>query len=394
MSIYQRIIIAYACEDSGSEPGVGYYWSKAIATAVEDRDVLLITRKNNDVSKLLEENRNIVLKGVDLPNNLLKIKKLIGARLYFLIWQFLVFSFLIKNYKLFKKAKIHQVTFTPMYYPPIFFILPFTFIWGPLGGGESYPIAYLKELKVRDRIKEILRQFIRFSIYINPLFYLGCIRSEKIICSTPESAKMIPKSFADKVVVELMVFDSDKSDYSRTRQKTIVIANRLIDWKATHLFVEAFAEFKTMCVTDYKLIIIGDGPYFERVKPFIDGESIVHYRRFSKREDMLDILKNASLFVSMSLRDSGAASLLEAMSYGIPFLVSSSGAHRVYLNTGVGYGFELENFSKDKNKIVSLLTEILNDESLLDEQSKKIIETYNSYFSESEKIKRIKSILV
>ena len=50
MESFDRVIIAYACENKGSEPGVGYYWTKAISRIFENDSIVLITRKNNDVS--------------------------------------------------------------------------------------------------------------------------------------------------------------------------------------------------------------------------------------------------------------------------------------------------------------------------------------------------------
>lgn len=392
MNKFSRIVIAYACEDSGSEPGVGFYWTKAIAKADEGNKVLLLTRKNNKVFELTKLN-NIEIKGIDLPSSLLFIKRIIGVRLYYIIWQFLVFSHIIINFRNYKSAIIHQVTFTPLYYPPIFFLLPLKFIWGPLGGGETYPLAYLKSLKLKDRIKEIVRQFIRHSIYINPIFYFACFRSVKIICSTPESASMFPKMFRKKVEVELMVFDSDKEIVQQEKEKTIIIANRLIDWKMTHLFVESFYEFKKDNKTGYKLLVIGDGPYYDKIEKFIDGKTVIHFKRFEERIEMLSLLKKASLFVSMSLRDSGAASLLEAMSYGIPFLVSNSGAHKVYLEKGIGYSFNLKSFSEDKVKIKNILKNILYDKQELAKESDKVLNCFYSYFSENKKTKRIKKTI-
>jgi hypothetical protein len=352
--------------------------------------ILLITRRNNEVSEISNLG-NVTFKGVDLPLSLIFIKKLIGVRLYYFIWQFLVFIQLIKRFNFYKKSFVHQITFTPMYYPPIYFLLPFKFIWGPLGGGETYPLNYLKSLKKRDILKEGIRTLIRYSIYINPIFYFACVNSDKIICSTFESAKMIPKKFKSKIHVELMVFDKNKN-LSKEKEKTIIIANRLIDWKMTHLFVESFFEFNKEKKTEYKLIIVGNGPYFDKIKPFIDNEKILHYNRFENRNDMLNLLKKSSLFVSMSLRDSGAASLLEAISYGIPFLVSNSGAHRIFLNKEIGFGFDLENFEKDKLKIKKTLNKILK-ENILEMESNKVIKQFHSYFSEEQKISRIKSIL-
>ena len=152
----KRIIIAYACENSGSEPGVGYYWTKALSDIYVDDDIVVITRKNNNIERL-ESRRNISKIGLDPNQPFLKIKKILGIRIYYPIWTFLVFFHLLFNYKKYKGSKVHHLTFTPIYFPPIYFMLPFDFIWGPIGGGESYPLSYLKNMKILDQFKEVFR---------------------------------------------------------------------------------------------------------------------------------------------------------------------------------------------------------------------------------------------
>ena len=381
----KRIIIAYACEDAGSEPGVGFYWTKTLANVYKDDETILITRKNNNTDSL-NISKTI---GIDLNSPFLKIKTILGTRIYYLIWSFLVFIHLLVNYKTYKGSIVHHITFTPIYYPPIYFILPFNFIWGPIGGGETYPVSYLKNMKIIDILKETIRFFLKYSIYINPLFYFGCKNSSTIICSTSDTAALIPNRYKNKTIIELMVFDEDKHNDHVSIKKDIVIANRLINWKMTHLFVEAFYTYNKDYSSDYRLLIIGDGPYFKYIEKYIDNEKIIHIKRFEKRTDMLSILQNSSLFVSMSLRDSGAASLLEAISYGIPFLVTDSCAHKVFLEQNIGFSFTLENFNTDKIKIVKLLKSILENEEILINERKKIISVYDSYFSEDGKAKRI-----
>ena len=386
------LIIAYACEDEGSEPGVGYHWSKTICNINKKGKTILITRKNNNVSKLTK-NSNTESIGIDLPFNLLFIKRIIGIQFYYLLWTFLVFFHLIWNFRQYKNYTIHHITFTPIYYPPIYLVLPFQYVWGPIGGGESFPLSYLNRMKYGDIIKEISRNFLKYSIYINPVFYLACINSKRIICSTKETSLYIPSIFKDKIIIELMVMDIDKIHVESPIKKTIVIANRLINWKMTELFVESFHEYISNNKCDYKLIIIGNGPYLDRIKKFTKNKQISHVNRFKKRSDMLTTLKESSLFVSMSLRDSGAASLLEAISYNIPFLITNSGAHQSFLDGGLGFGFYLEDFKSDKKKIIFLLSRILNDENILKEERKKVKEFYLKHYCEKEKYYRIKSMV-
>ena len=73
-------------------------------------------------------------------------------------------------------------------------------------------MAYYKSMKLGDIISEIFRSILKYTIYVNPLFYLGCYRSIKIICSTDETFQSIPKFYRNKVVLELMVMDLDKND--------------------------------------------------------------------------------------------------------------------------------------------------------------------------------------
>jgi hypothetical protein len=389
--VTKRLIIAYACEEKGSEPGVGYHWTKTISELSKDDEIIVITRKNNNI-KDLEKEYNIKKIGIDLPSLLISIKKYLGVRAYYLLWTFLVFFHLLKNFSRYKCLIVHHITFTPIYYPPLYFILPFRYIWGPIGGGEVFPSSYLKSMKLKDALKEIIRTIQKNTIFINPVFYIGCKNSIKIICSTQETADLIPNKYQDKVIVELMVFDNDKIDIEVEREKTIVIANRLIHWKMTHLFVEAFSEYIKLYPTEYKLIIIGDGPYVDKVFPFVDNINIFHHKRFEERGEMFRILRKSSLFVSMSLRDSGAASLLEAISYYIPFIATNSGAHRVFLDKNIGFGFDLEDYYADKIKIVNLLKKILQEPGVLEEEAKKIEAVYKEIFSEKTKHDRLKRL--
>lgn len=388
-----RIIIAYACEKKGSEPGVGFQWAHAISEIKFNEDILIITRKNNDIHDLTTK-ANVRKLGIDLPYPLLLIKKVIGIRLYYFIWKALVFVHLVGNFRQYRECIIHHITFTPIYYPPLYFILPFKFIWGPIGGGEKYPLAYLKEMRKRDAAKEIIRFCQVYSIYINPLFYLGCYNSVRIICSTSETACLIPKVFQRKVAVELMVFDDDKVLNDKHPENIIVIANRLIHWKMTHLFVCAFKKFLERNESDYTLLIIGAGPYHSRIKSISqDNENIQLVDLFATRDEMFSVLQKASLFVSMSLRDSGAASVLEALSLNVPILVTASGAHKHFLSEQIGYSFSIENFEEDVGKIVSILEATINNPNTLSDERRRIKYVYKSVFSTDAKYSRIRDLL-
>lgn len=387
-----RLLIAYACEREGSEPGVGFHWAQAVASYESSDDVVLITRRNNKIEMLTDES-GVKKVGIDLPESILWIKTYLGVRFYYLIWTFLVLLYLVRNYWRYRDYTVHHITFTPVYFPPVYFIIPFRFIWGPVGGGERYPLSYLSSMRFSDAIIELIRLVQVYSIYVNPLFYIACYNSVRIIASTKETARMFPRKIQHKVFTELMVFDEDKELSRANPDRTIVIANRLINWKMTHLFVEAFSIYARKHETDYQLIIIGDGRYQREISDFCDNKRITHKPAFRNRCDMFEVLRTASLFASMSLRDSGAASVLEAASFNIPFVVTNVGAHREFLGQGIGFGVDLESYNVDKFKIVELLEKLLGDERVLVRQRSKLRECYKNFFSREAKYDRIKKIL-
>ncbi|WP_294391580.1 glycosyltransferase family 4 protein [uncultured Sphingomonas sp.] len=112
------------------------------------------------------------------------------------------------------------------------------------------------------------------------------------------------------VDVDAFVIGGERQDYYLT-------ASRMVPYKKLHLIVEAFAR-----MPDRKLVVIGTGPQFKRIKALAtDNVSVLGFQEFAvlKRH-----LQQAKAFIFASEEDFGIAPL-EAAACGTPVLAFERG---------------------------------------------------------------------
>ena len=105
-------------------------------------------------------------------------------------------------------------------------------------------------------------------------------------------------------------------------QKFILFASRLVRDKGAHYLIPAFRKLET----DFSLVIAGDVPNESRYKMELlklagDDERII-FPGFVEGRLLGELFSNAGLYVQPSEIEGLSIALLEAMSYGLPCLVS------------------------------------------------------------------------
>ena len=134
--------------------------------------------------------------------------------------------------------------------------------------------------------------------------------------------------------VSLPVF-SQKTDYIQSlglKSRTYVFTlGRFVEEKGFDLLIRAFHNLK---LNNYRLVIAGDAdhkiPYSKQLKK-LAGENNVILTGFVKGEELRQLFNNARLFVLPSFHEGLPISLLEAMSYKLPVLVSDIPANKKIL---------------------------------------------------------------
>jgi glycosyltransferase involved in cell wall biosynthesis len=180
--------------------------------------------------------------------------------------------------------------------------------WGPLAKfvlrlGEKWGTRYANEIIViSDVIKKLLEE--KYKRFDTNLIFNGV--------STP-------------------VF-SERTDYLNSLgllpRKYVFTLGRFVEEKGFDFLIKAFKEMKQ---TEYRLVIAGDAdheiPYTKQLKKLAGSNNVV-LPGFIKGEELRQLFSHARLFVLPSFHEGLPISLLEAMSYRLPVLVSDIPANK------------------------------------------------------------------
>lgn len=144
---------------------------------------------------------------------------------------------------------------------------------------------------------------------------------------------------------------------------------------------------------DIKLLIVGNGPEENNLKKLTYSLKLSDYIVFLgiiQNEYLPDYLSTADIYISTSLSDAGlAASTAEAMSCGLPVIVTSSGENYLWVKDGLG-GFIVP--PSDPKKLAEKILFIIENKTLRKKfgiYNRKVIVERNNYFVEMDKVEHI-----
>lgn len=105
----------------------------------------------------------------------------------------------------------------------------------------------------------------------------------------------------------------------------ILNVGRLVPQKAQHLLIEAMSVINGEIRNEWTLEIFGDGEEEENLKSFVEEtelEDVIHFRGVVN--DLSEPYRSAGMFVLPSIYEGTPNALLEAMSYGLPCIISDA----------------------------------------------------------------------
>jgi glycosyltransferase involved in cell wall biosynthesis len=177
---------------------------------------------------------------------------------------------------------------------------------------------------------------------------------------------------ADKVEVIPSCINPDKIKQNRLKKiKTynLISVGRLIERKGFHFLIQSVAKLKTE-ISDIKLNIVGDGPYFKICKNLIDKfeahDYIKLYGEISD-EDLSNLYSKSDLFILAHTM------LKNGDTEGCPTVFSEAMANNLPVIGGTGAGADtaiIDNYngyivnSKDIDSISNAIRKILNNDDV------------------------------
>ncbi len=370
-------VTAYACEPNrGSEPGVGWEWSKLIS---KNNQAWVMTKANN--RHVIEEHLkrhpapslNFVY--INVPKWLSFWKKgQRGVRTYYYLWLFFA---LLKLRKLHKQVDFefgHHVTFVNDWLWSSFALGPIPYIWGPIGSHPRIPSQLLphNKAKAQELVRLLIQRTMRI---IDPLFWLTAIKATRVIGINNETFSQFPLNIltSDKSIVECAIaHDADISKpQNMERKNQILYVGRFHHTKCPHIALESFAKLCASTTSHYVLTMVGKGPEEENLKALAIQLGIsnkVNFIEWRDQQEVFALMASSKIFLFPSTEGGGMV-VIEAMAHGLPIISLKYGGPGVLVNSNCGFKADISSKDEVINELARAMSCYINDEKLHYEHS-------------------------
>jgi glycosyltransferase involved in cell wall biosynthesis len=271
-----------------------------------------------------------------------------GRRVHYYLWQ--VWAYLRVKAMMPRTSfdLIHHVTYVSYWTPSFLALLPLPFLWGPVGGAESTPPAFRRELRLSARTKERLRDFARMAAEtLDSFLRMTARRSVVGLATTAEAEQKMRQLGASDVRIcsEAALPDEQLERLlalpvrQTPRPFRFISLGRLIGWKAYHLSIRAFARTLEQH-PDCEYWLLGTGSekeHLERLAADLGIGSRICFLGVIPHVEVPQRISECDVLLHPSLHDSGGWTCLEGMAAGRPVICLDLGgpATQVTLETGI-----------------------------------------------------------
>lgn len=335
------LVIAYACEPSeGSEPGVGWEFSQALA---EVNQVTVLTRANNEEKiRQSARNPNLTFEFVDPPRWLSFWKKgTRGVRLFYLLWQMAAFFHARQICRQRRIDLVWHLTLANFSAGSVAALLGRPFVFGPVGGGVRSPRRLRSTLGPSGIIAETVRAVAAPLLErFNPLLKVTVRRASVILVQNRETMARIPspqrgraRIFQNIVLTPRCGVPTTTASSINERGPVAITVGRLVPLKGVHLVLRSIA-----LAPSWSLRVVGGGPQetrLRRMASLLQISDRVQFTGHIPRSRAIMEMSEADLFVSLSLHEEGGWAVAEAASAGLPVIYLDQGGPAVLRPKGL-----------------------------------------------------------
>ncbi len=208
---------------------------------------------------------------------------------------------------------------------------------------------------------------------ISPLIKLIWKKSDLLIAKCRTEFDMI-KDINNKLKIDIFYNGVDtekfkpKDTVTETNTLNIICPARLIQRKGQDLLIKTVADLKKEGI-NFEVKFIGEGDEkenFIKLSEKLDLSENIHFIGYVPRELMIQEYQNSDIFCLPSYNEGMSNALLEAMSCGLPAIVTNVGGTEELVDDSNGFIFE----AGDKDALKDILTNIHKDKKTLKQLGK------------------------
>lgn len=327
-----RILLsAYACEpNQGSEPGVGWNWTSALAR--RGHDVYVLTRPEGmtaiNEALALAPMPNVKFVYVDPPATAGLLGE-IGHRLDYVIWQKRALKAAQRLLLSTEIDVVHHVTMSSLQLGSFLGRLGKPFVFGPIGGGQTPPRGFARYF-VGGRIFEFMRTiFVRY-LTRHTLFAQSTVRDATIVLCANQITMRLAQGLGARqtgfmptaALEEKYVVSSAGREQSPGRPFKVLWVSRLLPRKGVLLALEGLSRVDPGL--SYSCTFIGYGRLADKLQGWVEKLGLANKIKLTSRvswHELLEIYAEHDVFLFSTLRDTDGMQIFESLGRGCPIIM-------------------------------------------------------------------------
>jgi glycosyltransferase involved in cell wall biosynthesis len=334
------LIVGHACTPGlGSEPGATWNWAWHMSR-IHHVWVIAYPEYQDLVDSFLAAHPNDRLQFVwVVPKNRLdywtpRSGQERGVRLHYWLWMEEAYEEAAILYDRVHFDLVHHVSLSTIAVPPPFWKLPVPAVWGPVGGGQSFPPTFKSHLRGK-RVREFLRSLNLLLLPFSPTLRRSLASTSLVLATNLETKNLLERAGAKSVDMFLDCgVDGRVAPVSRRsagQRLTLLWAGRFEPQKGLSIALRALAvcKYREIC-----LLVAGSGSEQARMESLARSLGLTNRVEFLgrvPRETIEALFQNSDALVFTSLRDSFGSVVLEAMSNGLPVVALNHQGIRAFV---------------------------------------------------------------
>ena len=378
------IYIAFSCNPyNGSEDQVGWSIPISVKKLNKDNNIFVITKDTGKsaIEKWKKDNQltNFSFFYIHIEQSFLTRKG---------VWDFAEKRFHRECLSIIKKIKtqfridiVHQIT--PVNYRAIGKYWRICknsqtkFVCGPIGAVGIVPKPFWKYCGLKNLILEWIMQI---HYVFKTAFYRRNIipKIDLPIFVNNESAKSLSLNKNPIILPEIGVFENQIKPFDERNfvdKVTILVAGRMVYRKGHLLLIEALEGLDSDL--DYKLKIVGDGPFKKRIVKAIEKSTIKNKIELIGKVpyiEMNNIYREADVLAFTTFREATGTVIIEALSAGLPIITINKFGAPVMLNNDCAFLYDGKNLDEILESLRKCLFKVISDHELVRLKQKKAFE--------------------
>jgi glycosyltransferase involved in cell wall biosynthesis len=220
---------------------------------------------------------------------------------------------------------VHQVTYNTYREPGYVWKLGAPFIWGPIGGTQNYPWAFLRKAGFRGALGEFIRNCLNLVQLHASRRFRRAGQTAKVLIAANSTAQRDLRKYVGRDSVLMSDTGCDKVSGSQREPHDgpmrIIWSGLVTPRKALHLLLEALSLLPVD--VKYELHVVGVGPESRRCKKLaarLGVDSNVKWLGWLSHDQAKEHFLWADVFAFTSLRDTTGTVLSEALCHGVPII--------------------------------------------------------------------------